>query len=91
MNLRRYLELIAKIGYVGKPLRKLEDELSSEWGVSRKTIWYYINQLKREGLIKYSREWRRGPIAIVPTPQLKKIMAELEKEWSPALLKRYVK
>ncbi len=91
MNIRRYLEIIAYIGYVGRPLKEVEDELSERWGVSRKTIWYYINQLKREGLVKYSREWRRGPIWVMPTPALKVMVAAIEKEWEPSILKRYVK
>ena len=91
MNLRRYIELIAKIGYIGRPLKDLETELSREWRVSMKTVWYYINQLKNEGLVKYSRNGRRGPIWVMPTPKLKEIIAELEKGWSPELMKRYVK
>ncbi len=91
MNLRRYMQLIAEIGYTGRPLKDLETELSREWGVSTKAIWYYINQLKQEGLVKYSRAWRRGPITVVPTPKLKEMVAELEKGWSPEIMKRYVK
>ena len=41
-NFRRYIQLIAEIGYVGRPLKDLETELSRERGVSTKTIWYYI-------------------------------------------------
>ena len=91
MNIRRYMELIARIGYTGAPLKKLETELSQEWGVSVKTIWYYINQLKKEGLVRYRRDWRRGPIWIVPTPELKEMIAEIEKNWAPEWMKRYVK
>ena len=91
MNIRRYMELIARIGYTGAPLKNLETELSQEWGVSVKTIWYYINQLKKEGLVRYRRDWRRGPIWIVPTPQLKELVAELEKGWNPEYLRRYVR
>ena len=91
MELRRYLEIIATIGYVGKPLRTLETELSQKWGITTKAVWFYINKLRKEGLVKYQREWKRGPIRVVPTPELKEIIANIEKEWSPTLMKRYVK
>jgi hypothetical protein len=38
MNLRRYVQIISRIGYVGRPLKDLEMELSREWGVSTKTV-----------------------------------------------------
>ena len=81
MNIRRYWEIIIRVGYVGAPLKRLETELAKEWGCSRKTVWYYVNQLRNEGLLKYRREWKRGPIWVVPTPELRELVARLAKTW----------
>ncbi len=97
MNIRRYLELLAYIGYIGRPLKEVEDEFHKRWGVSRKMVWVYIQHLKREGLVRNKREtWREGrrwrsKIWVEPTPELKRIMAEVEANFYPSMMRRYLR
>ena len=81
MFFERYLELIAEIGYVGKPLKKLETELSQRWGVSVRAVYYMINKLRREGLVRFRRYGKSKSIEVVPTAKLKKIMVRVEEKW----------
>jgi len=81
MFFERYLELIAEIGYVGKPLKSLETELSERWGVSVRAVYYMIIKLRKEGLVRFRRYGRSKAIEVVPTAKLKKIMARIEEEW----------
>lgn len=95
MNLERYLQLIAWIGYVGAPLEKLETRMMEEWGIAKNTAWDYVNRLIKEGLVKRKREvWKEGrrwrrKIWIVPTSKLKRILADMQESWDFVNLKRY--
>lgn len=81
MFFERYLELIAEIGYVGKPLRTLETELSQRWGVSIRAVYYMINKLRKEDLVRFRRYGRSKSIEVVPTAKLRKIMATIQEKW----------
>lgn len=52
------LDIIAKVGRVGKPLREVEDYLINKYGMSKQMAAYWMRKLKNAGWIRYRRPFR---------------------------------